>query len=69
MPTCLSPGFESWKQRLQKHGFSNVDTEELQKALQKITIQAFDRTSADLESVNKLSDRYYKLMADEKSVA
>ena len=66
VPTCLSPGFESWKQRLQKHGFSNVDTEELQKALQKITIQAFDRTSADLESVNKLSDRYYKLMADEK---
>ena len=65
VPTCLGPGFESWKQRLQVSGdFSAEEVNILRKGLRKITAKAFDRYNLDLAQIRKLKKRFHTINSD-----
>ena len=61
VPTCLSPDFSFWENRLTKEGgFDEKEIKQIKAGLFDITANAFERIDKDYELINILSDRHSK---------
>lgn len=61
LPTCLSFGFDTWQERLQKTGFSTPEIHQLREGLRSVTMLGMARTGRDLATVRRLEKRFDKI--------
>lgn len=63
IPTCLTPGFTAWAERLVSNGgFSKADIADLKDALQDITLAAMERCDGDYAQLEKLEKHHAQIM-------
>ncbi len=68
LPTCLSFGFERWRQRLLEADFSPHEIDRLRCGLQAVTVGGMQRLERDLATVANLASRF-ALFADKRHPA